>query len=454
MLYRKKLFPCLWQSLEPRSLLAFASLSPADTLIVTGTAQANQIMVSQAGANLVATMDGSTMQFAVAAVKGIFVDAGAGDDSVLIGVNIDANIVGGEGNDRLTGGPGDDTLDGDAGDDTINAEAGTDTVTGGEGIDTLEYGDRSEGFGIQIGFTNSPQTSLTFAVAASGDTDHGTDYFEVIGGSEFDDGFGIDIDYQHTVPPPSITFLGRGGNDRFIFFGIPPDFPVLMAGGPGNDSFPAYSPYASHLHPPTLLGGPGNDRFDFYDAPLPVLDGGPGGDTLDITDARALSVDLNQFPSVENVVGIGSLSTVMGTDSANYFAADTELGVGNYRSFALYAKGGNDTIVGSPGRDYLDGGDGDDSIDGGGGNDTLLGGVGNDMLIGNAGNDKLYGGAGNDTLLGGPGRDRMYGEAGDDLFAARDKKRDTLYGGDGTDSATIENKGTIKDLYHEIETLV
>jgi Ca2+-binding RTX toxin-like protein len=120
----------------------------------------------------------------------------------------------------------------------------------------------------------------------------------------------------------------------------------------------------------------------------------------------------------------------------------------------LFGDGGIDSISGQGGRDWLEGGDGADVMRGYGGRDKLFGGGGNDRMYGGESDDWLYGQGGNDQLFGGPGSDRVYGDAGNDLLSDQDQQRDTLYGGDGKDSAKLDNTSTMKDLYHEIEALV
>ena len=72
-------------------------------------------------------------------VTRIFVDAGAGNDLVVIaaGLQISAELNGGTGNDQLTGGAGDDRLLGGIGNDTLLGGAGDDFLDGGYGNDTL-----------------------------------------------------------------------------------------------------------------------------------------------------------------------------------------------------------------------------------------------------------------------------------------------------------------------------
>jgi Ca2+-binding RTX toxin-like protein len=436
-----------WENLESRRLLAFAELMQNGTLVVTGTAQSDVIAVSEVTGQIIVALGQQQLQFGSASVARLSVAAGAGDDVVLITASVPATIFGAEGNDRISGGPLNDSLDGGVGDDAINGEGGNDTMTGGDGTDVFDYADRSESFGFQIGYVSeiNPGPFVAISNARHDELDKSTDYPEVIGGTEFDDGFVPIANASHPFPH-AITILGRGGNDSCG--GTNDLTPILAYGGAGRDSFGAYDGVST---PSTLLGGPGNDSFVQGNSGA-IIDGGPGGDAF-VSDSFhfAGSVDLHNFSSIENV--LGAIGDVIGTDAPNYIS------FGDFTSqpsrlVSIISNGGNDTIIGSRFADYLSGGDGNDSIDGGGGNDVILGGIGNDMLIGNTGNDKIYGGAGNDTLLGGPGRDRLYGEAGDDLLSTRDKKRDTLYGGDGNDSGKIDNTATIKDLYHEIEKLV
>ncbi len=439
------------QQLESRKFLAasFAEVSSRGTLLINGTDDTNQITIgvaSGAGAGqIIVTRDGSMLQFPLDAVRRLYIDAGAGDDSVTVSAKVSATILGREGNDRLIGGPLADSIDGGTGDDTINGEGGLDILTGGDGTDSADWSDRDEPFRIAESGDKDASEGYTAGTLVAGPVEHrdgqdpiedrSTDLFEIMIATRFNDV----LSGWPRAETTTCTMQGGGGDDTFEFsYGGA----YFFDGGPGRDSF-AGGGYAAT----TFSGGPGNDYFLTNRYWTSIIDGGPGRDTLDNVNSAPI-LDLNLFNSVENVVNAAG-QLVIGTDAANYIFA-TDSGA----SITVRGNGGNDTIIGSQFADYLCGGDGNDSIDGGGGNDTILGGIGNDILIGNAGNDKLYGGAGNDTLVGGRGRDRMYGEAGDDLFAARDKKRDTLYGGDGTDSATVENKGKIQDLYHEIEKLV
>jgi Ca2+-binding RTX toxin-like protein len=131
----------------------------------------------------------------------------------------------------------------------------------------------------------------------------------------------------------------------------------------------------------------------------------------------------------------------------------------------VYGSSGNDKLFGDDGADKVLGEDGDDYLSGGAQKDSMFGGLGNDRLNGNGGNDRLFGEAGldrlygydgndwlegnssNDRLEGGAGLDTMLGQKGNDHFFANDGENDQLFGGDGTDDATV-NAG---DLLSSIE---
>lgn len=120
-----------------------------------------------------------------------------------------------------------------------------------------------------------------------------------------------------------------------------------------------------------------------------------------------------------------------GLDSLNPF--DTPLS-----SIAVYAGGGNDTIVIDPSvriDTTIMAGAGDDTVFGGNGIDLICGGLGRDWISGRDGNDLLFGGNDNDSLFGNAGIDTLYGEAGNDrLDGGSDGVRDYLYGGLGADT--------------------
>jgi Ca2+-binding RTX toxin-like protein len=72
-------------------------------------------------------------------IAGFEVNAGAGDDSVIVarGVAIPVTLRGGPDNDRLIGGSADDKLIGGPGNDVLVGRAGADSLFGGPGDDRL-----------------------------------------------------------------------------------------------------------------------------------------------------------------------------------------------------------------------------------------------------------------------------------------------------------------------------
>jgi hypothetical protein len=77
-----------------------------------------------------------------AQIGGFEVNAGAGDDSVIVAreVPIPVTLRGGPGQDRLIGGAGGDKLIGGTGDDVLVGRAGADSLFGGPGSDRLVGG--------------------------------------------------------------------------------------------------------------------------------------------------------------------------------------------------------------------------------------------------------------------------------------------------------------------------
>lgn len=326
-----------------------------DELIVTGDNSANTLTAGQNADGLVTFAQGTSVVTIDPTVEIISLNAGSGDDSIIVGdissaglVSID--LMGGSGNDTIDlsaamtgdaivmvdGGDGDDTLtgssgsdslaggadndsiDGGAGDDTLAGDSGDDTINGGDGNDSVDGGDGNDN-------VNGGQGDDTLNGDSGNDTIDGAEGNDSISG-----GFGSD------------NLNGSFDDDS-------------IEGGLGAD---------------LLLGGSGHD----------TLDGGRDDDTL-----------LGHS-------GDDKLRGDHGNDSLNGDGGDDEL-VGD---------DGNDSLIGSVGNDGLSGGDGDD---------FLLGDQGDDTIVGGDGDDNLVGGAGKDTLLGGQGDDSLNGNGGTDLGA-------------------------------------
>ena len=283
----------------------------------------------------------------------VIVDAGAGDDQVIVTANLPVIafgrdgadtlsgvpgkdfLQGGTGNDQILGNGGDDILAGDAGDDTVLGGAGNDQISGGAGDDSLGGEDGNDQIAGDDG-----------ADKLSGDAGDdrlfghlGEDFIKGGAGADILDG-GADHDTL------------EGGDDADTLYGGAGD--DEMSGEDGNDFMQGQDDNDS------MNGGPGND----------VMSGGPGNDIVAGFDGDDI---------VRGDIGNDGLDGGFGTDQ-------------------LFGDAGDDDLVGGDGNDYMDGGEGNDFLLSGAGNDQMLGGNGDDRLDGDIGDPVLSGGAGTNRV--------------------------------------------------------
>lgn len=123
--------------LEDRTVPAVTASLVNGILTVLGDAAANNIPLGLSNGQI--TVSGVTQTFSAAAVRGITVDGGDGDDviSVAPSITIPCVLFGGLGNDRITGGGGPDQIFGGLGDDILDGGPGNDVIYGGPGNDTI-----------------------------------------------------------------------------------------------------------------------------------------------------------------------------------------------------------------------------------------------------------------------------------------------------------------------------
>jgi Ca2+-binding RTX toxin-like protein len=459
------------QPLESRRYLngdAFATLTERGTLIVLGDASANAITVTFNDANgtAVATRDGESRSFSAAAVQRIRVEAGGGDDTVLISGPRACTLLGEGGDDTLTGGRRDDSLDGGSGDDVLDGWGGDDFLGGGDGFDTADYFSRDGGFRFDVDirddeghvpsgpFTEHSRYGAAGQYLPGGEVDTIGYFVEAVRATSHRDRFVMGV--IGAVPR---LFDGRGGHDYFDPRGFS-EHPstITLMGGAGNDFFYAFEDVND-----TIFGDQGDDVVQVLhigsDDPMPnALDGGAGRDEIFLSLEEPLDVDLRQYPGTEDVRVFGVPMTVIGNELDNRISAQTPT-VGSYAPVTLFGLGGNDTLEGGDANDALYGGDGNDLLIGGNGNDTLRGEGGNDVLGGNGGNDRLFGHAGNDNMNGGNGADALdggtgtdtfNGAAGNDRLFARDGVGEIVNGGAGADAAQADDDD--EDALFRIET--
>lgn len=235
-------------------------------LYVAGTPQADQINVSRLGGGHVRVFSGNRRLGDFAMPNRILVEAGNGNDRVMISSNVvipveldggagndtlnggsandllwgesgNDSIIGGSGDDILIGGDGNDFIDGMNGDDSLFGDAGHDSLRGGNGHDMIHAGDGIDSLygenGNDVLLGDSGNDSI------SGGNDHDTidggDGNDVLSGDNGNDairgGLGND------------TLNGAAGRD-------------VLLGGAGNDSL------LGGNDNDTLLGENGNDTVN------------------------------------------------------------------------------------------------------------------------------------------------------------------------------------------------
>ncbi len=115
----------------------------AGVLTVLGSASADAVTISQSAGMISVSDSGRVLkQVSAASVTRIVVDAGFGNDTVIVRAAITkpAFLYGGYGNDQLYGGGGNDQLYGGADSDSLFGRGGNDMLFGGTGSDTLDGG--------------------------------------------------------------------------------------------------------------------------------------------------------------------------------------------------------------------------------------------------------------------------------------------------------------------------
>jgi len=114
------------------------------TLTITGTKYADDISLSLKNSSTLKTViNGKETLFSLKKITKIAINAGDGDDAVVLNssIKIAAIIHGNNGNDTLVGGAGKDSLYGDAGNDALDGGLNSDVLRGGVGDDYLYGGD-------------------------------------------------------------------------------------------------------------------------------------------------------------------------------------------------------------------------------------------------------------------------------------------------------------------------
>ncbi|HQU67880.1 MAG TPA: Hint domain-containing protein [Albidovulum sp.] len=192
------------------------------------------------------TVDGA------AANLSMFVDAGAGNDSVR-GGSVDDILAGGTGNDTIDGGAGADILTGGDGDDRfiLSGTFGNDNIVGGEFGETA--GDTIDSSAVStnqtVTFTGGEAGTLSSAGSTA--TFSQIENFTLGAGNDTVDGGAANLSMNVDAGAGNDSVLGGSANDTLL-------------GGTGND---------------TISGGGGNDLIS-GGIGNDILNGGAGADTM------------------------------------------------------------------------------------------------------------------------------------------------------------------------------
>jgi Ca2+-binding RTX toxin-like protein len=207
------------------------------TLLVSGTDNADLITVTNVDGNYVLDINGDVQTLDPGSVKQFNILCGDGDDVVVIGPDIPAcYILGGGGNDTITGGDAADTITGSAGKDIIYGGEGDDRLAGGGGHDILVgmngrdrlYGDAGNdqlkgGGGVDRLYGGEDHDILVGE--SSADKMYGEGGNDTLVGGNGTDllNGGVGLDYLY------------GGNDDDTLYGRDGGAFDFLSGGPGND---------------------------------------------------------------------------------------------------------------------------------------------------------------------------------------------------------------------------
>ena len=281
-------------------------------LLIDGTDEADDILVSQNGGNLEVSANQTCYEtFLLQDINRVVINGFDGDDTINVDAAVDTLIDGGSGNDDITGsslsneiagGTGDDIIVGGPQRDVINGDNGADMIFGSDGNDEL-FGDGGDdmvsgGNGSDIG---SGGTGNDMIMGGNGDDD-------LLGGGDDDMMFGGEgNDIMNGFDGRDHMEGGNGDDD--IFGGKQRDIMLggngadLVSGQGGNDVVRGGNDNDS------VQGGAGTDNLfgdggkdvlignggdDFFNggSDLDVFFGGRGFDTaLDIAELGQFSIE-------------------------------------------------------------------------------------------------------------------------------------------------------------------
>ena len=411
----------------------------------------------------------------------IIVNAGAGDDQIVIGTDtVPASGV--ATSFQINGQGGGDSLtindSGSATPRTINVDGGTSTITGLGGTKTygtLESIDVLAGSGMDTINISGTATAITSLNAGAGDDIVNFANGATLSGGLLDGGSGTNtVDYSAYTTGVTVNLNETQTLFLSVLSGMQEPGPLSSSPASGRGVFVlsadqsqlsfniAYNGITgapisgTHFHnqiigvngpivrglfaseqnglttPSGTFSGVWSNSDPTLDppavdapirplnAPSPVT---PGSSLLQELLANRIYFNIHTLPNFPSGEIRGQL--------INKGTVGIATGTGGIRAF--------NNATGGSGPDVLTGNNNVNVLRGGGNNDTLSGGPGA---------DQLFGGDGVDNLVGGPGGDQINGEAGDDFLVWNNGDgSDVIEGGAGTDTLQINGSPTGGDQF-------
>ncbi len=323
------------------------------------------------------------------------IDAGSGNDTIIIVNSVSNTIYGGNGNDTIASGTGSDTMYGDSGNDVIKGSGGNDVLNGGIGDDLLQGGNDDDTY---IFGSNSGKDTIYDKY-----DDYAYRYYNA--GNDT-------IKFTDGITASDIVAKIDGNN-------------LILAIKEDGKTFDELS------NKITI-----QDWYNSYNRiENIVFDDGTTLNTADMILSLLATDDNDIIKSTEKALTLDAKG------------GDDVITVSNNLVNTIHGGDGNDTINSSSGTNTIYGDGGNDTIATGSGNDTIYGGDGNDVINANSGNDIIIGGKGNDILNGSYGSDTYIFNRGD----GKDIIREYDHWVRGTDVLIFGENISIDDIVAKVD---
>ncbi|NFV79224.1 tandem-95 repeat protein [Magnetospirillum aberrantis] len=326
-----------------------------------------------------------------ASVGNDFIDGGAGDDTIYSGYG-NGTIFGGDGNDNITVtasiSRGTSTIDAGSGDDVIMVDTYSGaTITTGSGRDTIQTN-------YSVSF-NAANVVTDFSAGLGGDQ---IDLNRLLGnaligwsasGNPFGSSKFLRVRQVGADTVLEVDRDGAGGNAH-AFTAILLLKNVQASALRADNFIPAYDPFGAAESGVTLTGGSGADVLNGGGG-NDYITGGAGSDTLN----GSIGQDLMRGDDGNDWLYGGTGDDVLDGGTGNDYLS------GDAGDDWLYGGDGNDTLIGAAGRNHVSGGNGNDIV--------YVYSESGEIIDAGAGDDTIHVGGygGTDTVTTGEGRDMI-----------------------------------------------